>query len=492
MDQRIPRIDRSNEDGGCWTCLRWKRTCDGTVPICKNCRESGLKCRGFAVRLQWPSNVASTAKSKTRRGKRTARCPSPAQRVLGVESSPSEQRPGLSVGLSSLALPHEDSFFMQHFLRNFARVALAIDYNNNGYRSLLPMAMTESGLMSALLAVAASHYGRWQRTTETASRRYRRHALEALQTRFSQPDLIQSPVTLACMLALVTYEVFSGSSRWRGHHEAIRGWVRARGDCSNLDPFLKAWICLIDTQSALNIGVPAMPEIRQWLADEQMPAGTEDSIDALFGCSSKLPQLMWEASQLYAASKDGQTPWELVCDRVDRLQEQIYSTRLSMDSNPRVHILCQQTAESLFTTVDLDEDELRRRMIATAEIFRHACHIYVYRLVHPPSEGLSPPMMDSLQTALELLTLVPDALGPGANLGWCLVVLGAEVDLNDQRDYIRLRWPHLDLLGIDNYKNAQMIVEEVWNQRDRVNHGGAIPGRWQEVMQHLGQTQILI
>jgi hypothetical protein len=197
-------------------------------------------------------------------------------------------------------------------LGNFARVALAIDYNNNGYRSLLPMAMTESGLMSALLAVAASHYGRWQRTTETASRRYRRHALEALQTRFSQPDLIQSPVTLACMLALVTYEVlkdlsmpsvmrcslmtdkqvFSGSSRWRGHHEAIRGWVRARGDCSNLDPFLKAWICLIDTQSALNIGVPAMPEIRQWLADEQMPAGTEDSIDALFGCSSKLPQLM--------------------------------------------------------------------------------------------------------------------------------------------------------------------------------------------------------
>lgn len=90
---------------------------------------------------------------------------------------------------------------------NFARVALAIDYEENGYRCLLPMAIVEPGLMSAVLAVAASHYSRWQKTTDMVSRKYRRAALQALRDRFNQPELIQSPTTLACMLALVTYEV---------------------------------------------------------------------------------------------------------------------------------------------------------------------------------------------------------------------------------------------------------------------------------------------
>lgn len=131
-------------------------------------------------------------------------------------------------------------------------------------------------------------------------------------------------------------------------------------------------------------------------------------------------------------------------------------------------------------------------MVATAEIFRHACHIYVYRLIHAPEEALSDKMADSLHSALELLTQVPDALGPGANLGWCLVVIGAELDQSHQRDYIRTRWPHLNSLGISNCENARKILEEVWIQRDLFSHGQGSPGRWQHIMQDIGQTQILV
>lgn len=84
-------------------------------------------------------------------------------------------------------------------------------------------------------------------------------------------------------------QVFLGSSRWRGHYDAIREWVRSRGDCSDLDSFLLNWVCLIDTQSAINLGTSTMPELEAWM-DSTSDQG--DIVDVLFGCSARLPRLM--------------------------------------------------------------------------------------------------------------------------------------------------------------------------------------------------------
>lgn len=67
-------------------------------------------------------------------------------------------------------------------------------------------------------------------------------------------------------------------------------------------------------------------------------------------------------------------------------------------------------------------------MVATGEIFRHASRLYVYRIVYGPHAVLTQAMELSLQSALYLLTFVLDVIGPRANLGWCLVVIGAKVD----------------------------------------------------------------
>ncbi|OAA47998.1 hypothetical protein BBO_02267 [Beauveria brongniartii RCEF 3172] len=158
------------------------------------------------------------------------------------------------------------------------------------------MAMQEPALLNAAIAVAASHYSRWQHTADTVSRRYHRAASKALRDRFIAGNNIHRQDILATMLLLVSFEVFSGSSRWKEHYNAIRGWIRSRGDCSDLDPFLKTWVCLLDTQSSLNLGQPAMPELMSWL---DVPANSEeqgDCVDALFGCSSKLVKLMLPAS----------------------------------------------------------------------------------------------------------------------------------------------------------------------------------------------------
>ncbi|KAF7524469.1 hypothetical protein PCG10_005729 [Penicillium crustosum] len=370
-------------------------------------------------------------------------------------------------------------------------IALAIDYNGNGYRSLLPMAVKEPAVLNAALAVAASHHSRWQRKPDTVSRKYLRAASKALRERFMSPNSIHDPVTLASMLLLVSFEVFSGSSRWKGHYDAIRGWIRSRGDCSDIEPFLKTWVCLIDTQTALNLGQPAMPELESWLDVTAEPASQGEFVDALFGCSARLPKLMWAASRLYAASKDNQTTMHELQSQVDALQAQIRSTAIILDSSPLVNISCRRTAQP-FATVGMGQEELRRRMVATAEIFRHSSHIYVHRILHGPEEPLTEEMQTSLNTAQELLTMVPDALGPGANLGWCLVVIGAEMDGVHERNYVQSRLDGLHLLGIHNTKNGQKILDEVWAHRDLVTSGQAMPERWQDTMQRIGQSQILV
>ncbi|KAM3528737.1 hypothetical protein MY4038_005742 [Beauveria bassiana] len=374
---------------------------------------------------------------------------------------------------------------------NVARIALAIDYDANGYRSLLPMAMQEPALLNAAIAVAASHYSRWQHTADTVSRKYHRAASKALRDRFIAGNNIHRQDILATMLLLVSFEVFSGSSRWKEHYNAIRGWIRSRGDCSDLDPFLKTWVCLLDTQSSLNLGQPAMPELMSWL---DVPANSEeqgDCVDALFGCSSKLVKLMWAASRLCTSSGHGQITKEELGARADSLQEQIKATAILPDSNPSLNISCHQLGEPL-TAIGMEQEELRRRIVATAEIFRHASHIYVYRVVHSPEVALTEDLQESLNTAQDLLTMVPDALGPGANLGWCLVVLGAEMDQAHERDYVESRLDGLHLLGLDNTKNGQKILEEVWAHRDLVRKGQASPESWQDAMKRIGQSQILV
>lgn len=191
-------------------------------------------------------------------------------------------------------------------------------------------------MLNAALAVAASHHSRWQHTTDTSSRRYLRASCRSLRDRFADQNLISQPVTLACMLLLVTYEVFSGSSRWTGHYDAIKGWVRSRGDCSDLDAFLKNWVCLIDTQSALNLGTSTMPELEVWM---DANSGRGATVDALFGCSARLPKLMVfnkclgksKLDRPSADSKNSQSPHASTSPR-----ETASSPAMSFSSKPRL------------------------------------------------------------------------------------------------------------------------------------------------------------
>lgn len=59
-----------------------------------------------------------------------------------------------------------------------------------------------------------------------------------------------------------------------------------------MSPFLKAWVCLLDTQYSLNSGQPGISGLEAWLDTPPDPEQAGDTIDVLFGCSTQLPRLM--------------------------------------------------------------------------------------------------------------------------------------------------------------------------------------------------------
>lgn len=118
----------------------------------------------------------------------------------------------------------------------------------------------------------------------------RRHAQSTVLRGKSQPSLV-----FFCRRRLtrrIRHQIFNGSTRWLPHYHGILGWLAARGDCSDLNPFIKTWISMVDTQRALNLGGCVTPEVERWLESGALWMDDTDAIDPFFGCSVRLPKLM--------------------------------------------------------------------------------------------------------------------------------------------------------------------------------------------------------
>lgn len=90
---------------------------------------------------------------------------------------------------------------------NIARIALAVDYQENGYRSMIGTGLNDPCLLNSVLAVAAAHHSKWQNLEDINSRLYMRRALTSLRLRLQDTNLAVSDTTIGAILSLMSYEV---------------------------------------------------------------------------------------------------------------------------------------------------------------------------------------------------------------------------------------------------------------------------------------------
>lgn len=188
--------------------------------------------------------------------------------------------------------------------------------------------------------------------------------------------------------------------------------------------------------------------------------------------------------------------------RAKALQLRIKRTQFAAHSQPRFSLLGRQrksslTGDEMLSPADPFEDfDVHEAARSSAEIFRHALHVYVHRIIHDPlsTSEPSPIVQEAVSESLMLLPVIPDITGPGTFLGWALVVLGAEIDGLDHREFIKRRLESLTLLSVNHGHLALVVLDEVWRRRDAIRLGRSICRRvrWQEVMEDMGVDQALV
>lgn len=88
-----------------------------------------------------------------------------------------------------------------------ARVAIAIDYHENGYRTLMYGGINDPCLLHAMLAVASSHHSKWRQNSKGEPRAHLRKAIVSLQERLKSQNLVYEETTITAMLTLLSFEV---------------------------------------------------------------------------------------------------------------------------------------------------------------------------------------------------------------------------------------------------------------------------------------------
>ncbi|KAH8889604.1 hypothetical protein GQ53DRAFT_651887, partial [Thozetella sp. PMI_491] len=439
-------------------------------------------CQGYSVRLHWPS------------------IPPPTRYFDNAETTSARRRDqlafggrvpeGIPISLSPLGLSQREDHLIQHHTRNVARIALAIDYEGNVYRSLVPMAMSNPALLYALLAASSGHLSRCQGTSYDAADRYMKRALIEMERRLGDSTLAMSHTTLAAMLCMISYEVGRGSSNWKHHYEGTKGWIRSKPPGLVLDPFLKGWVFMVALQASLVFGDDVPEDILDW-QNRGNDASLATAIDPFLGYSVKLPRIMHAASMVERPHAQLLLrPGELHAE-VERLQQQLENCEidttkclvLASSWEPEV---CRSVAG-----VSPQSRDLWRRAGATAEIFRHAAHIYVQRLETPPSQPLPARLQTSVNAILKLLKQVPDSRGPGANLSWPLLVVGNEIDDQNTRQMLLDRWQGLYVLGMESTRRLENVLLESWRRRDMAREEGGPGQTWQQVMHSMGEAQMV-
>lgn len=90
---------------GCWTCRSRRVKCDEATPLCQRCRQFGVQCGGYGVRLSWVqydpplhagSNIEEEIVEEQEHASRTSR------RALGAAAVPRLSSPDLDTALRSI------------------------------------------------------------------------------------------------------------------------------------------------------------------------------------------------------------------------------------------------------------------------------------------------------------------------------------------------------------------------------------------------------
>lgn len=456
--------------------------CDEVKPACGRCTRLKITCQGYAPRLIWRDTATPESGGRSRKQKQTSKEPSNSS-LRGHSATPSttstlsaiqsiQSEDAIEIVPRIVLSPHDRPASMAQglqieeyrHLHHWATVVAPLlsvasqDEVNPFLQHLIPMAYENSSLRYTLLLCAAKHlsllFGENQEQQQIL--RYQGLALHSLNKALSNEYEALADPTLAAVLLMQLSQMFASDQEPRVDHLVGAKYIITKRHRLTIKPdscgrFLESLFKYHDVMSSITRG-------DRPLMDHD---GAPDSDSGAFlGSIEPLLEIISRISELQPRKK--LISWNTVED-VDAETN---------DSFVRVSGSLLESRLNSWIAPCKDADWFN-----TAEAFRHAAYIYLYRVI----DNIGAPDPRTLQhvkfcvDALRSTAITSPLLSVHA---WPIFTAGCETLDATERNFCRQRLDDMfndrKLLSLLRVKRA---MEDVWVQKDQEALFGADVGK---------------
>ncbi|KAH7067952.1 fungal-specific transcription factor domain-containing protein [Paraphoma chrysanthemicola] len=457
---------------GCWTCREAGYKCDEQKPHCGRCMRLKITCKGYGVKLKWQDGNTSTPTKKPRRAKRKS--PVLSESNLSSDSGANFESNSFVLATPSYGSSSPDSIFslpvislaspprtaalsvndrwLLHYwvmrLSTLISVAPRKEYATPFQLHLTAMVHESAALRSTILSMAANHLSLSSQDPSLRYQAYRHQqdAIHELQTVIQDPSQAASEPALATVLMMqLSGKLFGNDddASVANHLAGAKAMIARRGSSSESTSstanFLLSLFAYHDILASVSRGSQPLADHEHDFAAVEGEADMQSVAQVLLTVA-RISQLQHAIKARQAVSTA-----TTLSEEEDATGRDIQQTLLSMCFQPG------NTASDI---------------VLTAEAYRHAAFIYLYRTwlsIGAPN----PITMDHVTRCLSFIRLVSVTSPLTSAHIWPLFTAGCEAIDVAQREFVRVRFE--DMYAEKRFPSLRRVlrdVQHVWVAKD--------------------------
>ncbi|KAF2448562.1 hypothetical protein P171DRAFT_214966 [Karstenula rhodostoma CBS 690.94] len=465
---------------GCWTCREAGYKCDEQKPSCGRCTRLKKECKGYGVKLKWKIATSAAPTPRKRPAKRSQSvgmvstnspksatssisvfsimsAPTPASVASSHDSFEWALTPTVSPSLHP-GLSHTNQRLLHYWLKQLAPLISAApkDGGTSSFQvHLASMTYVRGALQSTVLSMAATHFGlvSGDTTLRFEAYKHQHEAIHLLQEAIEDPHQANADPTLATVMMMQIFARLFGDeeeAHAANHLTGARAIIarrkaRSSNSTSSSAQFLNSLYAYHDILSSVSRGSSPL--------DVHGAEFTAIEGSAKMSSIAEILQVVAHISKFHEAAK------------AERLLSQ---TSDLQGDNFNLGVQLQQTLSNL--TFDLDTITLD--ISFTAEAYRHAAFIYLYR-VWLDMGSPNPTTLKHVQECLAYIEQVPVDSPLASSHVWPLFTAGCEALNATQRYFVRERFRAMyESRKFPSLKRVLRDIEDVWAVKDAEKMGG--------------------
>ncbi|OKL55446.1 hypothetical protein UA08_09263 [Talaromyces atroroseus] len=373
---------------GCLTCRSRGYKCDEARPTCNECRRLGLSCEGYGLRLLWKEDAAKRGIAHGRtslrtKGKRKHSSPAPESHQAYSNCIPASEAAAGSSLADSKAIPQaprslpgvsdQEASLLDHWIK-YTSGTLSISWGcrERLLSSIIPLALDRTPLWMSIMAVASSHRDMWMPQKDITTLKWHCKAIGSVKRAILDPALCYADCTLAAILMLHIYEVdvhyCPDYQACISHMKGAASIIKARGKAATYHTTVSSGI-LISLFCHYDILATPSTQDDPLLSDNWVQVDTQTQMDSFLGFHGPMLRIMAQISHLavvkrkYQAAPSPPASWEA---GLKRQASMIESSILNFQLPTSCHI-------------DSSSNQAASDLVATANAYRYAVLIYLYK-----------------------------------------------------------------------------------------------------------------